>query len=182
MHFYAFFNRFSALFFPYIAHEWTAQNLILSVRLSLVALRSFSYWAPSLPKCRFAQEQRAFERFQRAMRPALLDPQNCFTSFFLHTISVQNIFGRGGGKMIGMEEIFWTQIPPFPSKSKPLTWNKCIQSFFVRLLLYLGLAAKTNVFFYGMSMKMAEQCAICTASPPQPRLKGAIQEILYLKF
>jgi len=29
---------FTALFFPYIAHERTAQNLILSVRLSLFAL------------------------------------------------------------------------------------------------------------------------------------------------
>ena len=38
MHFYAFFNHFYSLFFPYIAHERIAQNLILSVRLLLFAL------------------------------------------------------------------------------------------------------------------------------------------------
>ena len=48
---------FTALFFPYIAHERTAQNLIFT-------LHSFFHWAPSLPKCRFTQEQRAIERFQ----------------------------------------------------------------------------------------------------------------------
>ena len=60
---------FTTLFCPYIAHERTAQNL--DYVSSLVALRSFSYWAPSLPKWRFTQERRAIERFQRAMRPAL---------------------------------------------------------------------------------------------------------------
>ena len=61
---------FNELFCLYIAHEWTAQNL--DYVSSLVALRSFSYWAPSLPKSRFAQERRAIERFQRAMCPALV--------------------------------------------------------------------------------------------------------------
>ena len=60
---------FTALFYPYIAHERTAQNL--DFVSSLIALRSFSYWASLLPKSRFAQERRAIERFQRAMCPAL---------------------------------------------------------------------------------------------------------------
>ena len=60
---------FTVLFCPYIAHERTAHNLDY-VSL-LVTLPSFSYWAPSLPKSRFAQERRAIERFKRAMRPAL---------------------------------------------------------------------------------------------------------------
>ena len=55
---------FTALFYPYIARERTAQNLISSVR-------SLSQGAPSLPKWRFAQERRAVERFQRAICPAL---------------------------------------------------------------------------------------------------------------
>ena len=60
---------FTALFCPYIAHEQTAQNL--DYVSSLVALPSLSYWAPSLPKWRFAQERRVIEWFQRAMCPAL---------------------------------------------------------------------------------------------------------------
>ena len=55
VHFYAFFNHFSALFYPYIAHERTTQNLCFVS--SLLALRSYSYWAPLLPKLRFAQER-----------------------------------------------------------------------------------------------------------------------------
>ena len=62
------FKRFStifpALFFPYIAHEQTAQNLILSVRLSLFFL--LSAIAPKMQV-----RSRAIERYQRAMRPAL---------------------------------------------------------------------------------------------------------------
>ena len=38
---------------------------------SLIALRSLSQRAPSLPKWRFAQERRAIKWFQRAMCPAL---------------------------------------------------------------------------------------------------------------
>ena len=38
MHFYVFSTIFTALFFPYITNEGTAQNLILSVRSSLFAL------------------------------------------------------------------------------------------------------------------------------------------------
>ena len=56
---------FTALFYPYIAHEQTAQNL--DFVSSLVTICSYSYWAPLLPKLRFAQEQRAIERFQRAI-------------------------------------------------------------------------------------------------------------------
>ena len=67
---------FTALFNPYFAHEQTAHNL--DFVSSLVALRSYSYWAPLLPKLRFAQERRAFERFQRTMHlaPVALDPIN----------------------------------------------------------------------------------------------------------
>ena len=60
---------FTALFYPYKAHKQTAQNLHFVS--SLVALCSYSYWAPSRPKLRFAQERRAIERFQRAICPAL---------------------------------------------------------------------------------------------------------------
>ena len=52
------------------------------------ALRSFSYWAPLLPKSRFAQEWRGIERFQRAMCPALLftvpqEKPKCRIYFFI---------------------------------------------------------------------------------------------------
>ena len=53
----------TVLFFLWIAHEQTAQNL--DFVSSLVALPSFSYWEPSLPKSRFAQERRAIEQFQK---------------------------------------------------------------------------------------------------------------------
>ena len=50
MHFYAFFNHFYGLiFYPYIAHEETAQNLDLSVRLSLFFL--LSDIAPKIKVC-----------------------------------------------------------------------------------------------------------------------------------
>ena len=69
MHFYAFFNHFyCALLSLYCS--WANPHNLDYVSL-LVDLRSFSYWAPSLPKRRFTQERRAIERFQRAMRPAL---------------------------------------------------------------------------------------------------------------
>jgi len=58
---------FTGLFFPYIAHEQTAQNLILSVRLSLFALFLIE---------RHRSQNHALlkseERFQRAMRPVLI--------------------------------------------------------------------------------------------------------------
>ena len=78
--FYAFFNQYygsifeialiiNPLLFPYIAHEQTAQNLILSVCLSLFALFLKSLLRSLVS--RFAQERRAIEQFQRAMCPAL---------------------------------------------------------------------------------------------------------------
>ena len=54
-----------ALFYPYIAHERTAQNLILSV----CSLR----FALCLKERHSSQNaRRAIERFQRAMCPALI--------------------------------------------------------------------------------------------------------------
>ena len=55
-----------------------------------LCLRSFSYWAPSLRKSRFAQERRAKERFQRAMCPALLFAQ-CFLLWF-HTTTTTFLY------------------------------------------------------------------------------------------
>ena len=54
----------TALFYPYIAHERTAQNLILSVRLLHFALFKERH--------RSQNARRAIERFQRAMCPALI--------------------------------------------------------------------------------------------------------------
>ena len=56
---------FTALFYPYIAHERTAQNLILSLRFALfVKERHGSQNEGSL---------KSKERFQRAMCPALIN-------------------------------------------------------------------------------------------------------------
>ena len=69
---------FTVLFFPYITHEGTAQNLILSVRSSLVAgrsllfaLRSSLFFLLSAIAPKMQVRSRAIERFQRAMRSAL---------------------------------------------------------------------------------------------------------------
>ena len=70
MHFYAFFNHFYCALFS-LYRSWANCSKFDFVS-SLVALHSLSHWAPSLPKCRFAQERRVIEQFQRAMRPALI--------------------------------------------------------------------------------------------------------------
>ncbi len=51
---------FMALFYPFVAHEQTAHEQTthnLDFVSSLVALPSYSYWSPLLPKLRFVQEQ-----------------------------------------------------------------------------------------------------------------------------
>jgi len=63
---------FTALFFPYIAHEQTAQYLILSVRSSLFALFLIERHRSQNHGSLKSEERRAIERFQRAMRPALV--------------------------------------------------------------------------------------------------------------
>ena len=62
---------FTALFFPYIAHEQTAQNLILPVRSLLFALFLIERHRSQNQSSLKSEEQRAIERFQRAMCPAL---------------------------------------------------------------------------------------------------------------
>ena len=91
---------FSALFNPYIAHERTAHYL--DFISSLVTLCSYSYWAPSLPKLRFAQEQRAIEWFQRAMHPALLSCDLDFPLYASHG-DPYNYTGEGGGGQFWFE-------------------------------------------------------------------------------
>ena len=70
MHFYAFFNHFYGTLLS-LYPSWADHTKFDFVSL-LIALRSLSQGAPSLPKWRFAQERGAIERFQRAMCPALL--------------------------------------------------------------------------------------------------------------
>ena len=66
----------TVLFCPCIAHERTAHNL--NFVSTLVALRSGSHWAPSLPKSWFAQER-------RAMRPALIHITQKVNTFHVST-------------------------------------------------------------------------------------------------
>ena len=69
VHFYAFFKHFYGALLS-LDRSWADCTKLDFVSL-LIALRSLSQGAPSLPKSRFAQEQRAIEWFQRAMCPAL---------------------------------------------------------------------------------------------------------------
>ena len=90
MPFYAFFNHYyglifeialrtNPLFFPYITHEQTAQNLILSVRSLL-----FTLFLKSLLSSRNQGSLKSEEQFQRAMCPALYF--NAINLKFLHTV------------------------------------------------------------------------------------------------
>ena len=54
---------------PFLLHSFFLVSLMsepLKIWFCQFACRSFSYWAPLLPKCRFTQERRAIERFQRS--------------------------------------------------------------------------------------------------------------------
>ena len=72
VHFYAFFNHLNCALLSFFRLWANPHNL--DYVSSLVTLRSLSYWAPSLPKWRFAQERRVIDQFQRAKCPALEIP------------------------------------------------------------------------------------------------------------